>query len=75
MGHFITTKQTITNEIKEVIDRLTIDFDSLNHLWNESSQNSNWTAKEIAEHIYLVNQYVISKVKYTKGLILSLIHI
>tara|TARA_B110000211_G_scaffold173699_1_gene196181 strand:+ start:976 stop:1560 length:585 start_codon:yes stop_codon:yes gene_type:complete len=71
MGQFITTKQTITNEISEVADQLTINFNGLSDLWYESLPNSDWTAKEIAEHIYLVNQYVISKVKYTKGLILE----
>ena len=71
MRCFITTKQTITNEIKGVLDHLTINFNGLDDLWFESSNNSDWTVKETAEHIYLVNQYVISKVKYTKGLILE----
>ena len=71
MRCFITTKQTITNEIKAVLDHLTINFNGLDELWFESSNNSDWSVKETAEHIYLVNQYVISKVKYTKGLILE----
>ena len=71
MRCFITTKQTIANEIKTVLNHLTINFNSLDDLWFESSNNSDWTVKEMAEHIYLVNQYVISKVKYTKGLILE----
>ena len=71
MRCFITTKQTIANEIKTVLNHLTINFNGLDDLWFESSNNSDWTVKETAEHIYLVNQYVISKVKYTKGLILE----
>ena len=71
MRCFITTKQTIANEIKTVLNHLTINFNGLNDLWFESLNNSDWTVKEMAEHIYLVNQYVISKVKYTKGLILE----
>ena len=71
MRCFIITKQTIANEIKTVLNHLTINFNGLDDLWFESSNNSDWTVKETAEHIYLVNQYVISKVKYTKGLILE----
>lgn len=71
MRCFITTKQTITHEINAVLDHLTINFNGLDDLWFESSNNLDWTVKETAEHIYLVNQYVISKVKYTKGLILE----
>ena len=71
MRCFIITNQIITNEIKAVLDQLTINFNGLNDLWFESSNNSEWSVKETAEHIYLINQYVISKVKYTKGLILE----
>jgi hypothetical protein len=71
MGKFSTTKQSISNEIEGVVDQLTSNFNGLDDMWFESSNNADWTAKEIAEHIYLVNQYVISKVKYTKGLILE----
>ena len=71
MRRFITTKIKITNKIKEVLDKLKVNFIGLEDIWFEPSNNSNWNVREIAEHIYLVNQHVIYKIKYTKGLILE----
>lgn len=71
MRCFITTKIKITNKIKEVLDKLKVNFIGLEDVWFEASNNSNCNVREIAEHIYHFNQHVISKVKYTKGLILE----
>jgi hypothetical protein len=71
MQQFIETKKKITNEIEEVVVQLAKNFNDLDHLWFEQSVSTSWTVKEISEHVYLVNQYVTSKVKYTKGLILE----
>lgn len=71
MEQFSETKLTIKKEINDLVNQLTKTLEDLDGIWFESQNNISWNAKEISEHIYLVNQYVISKVKYTRGLILE----
>lgn len=71
MGQFSATKQNIKHEIGGLVHQLTTIIHDLDEIWYESQNNIGWSPKEVAEHIYLVNQYVISKVKYTRALILE----
>ncbi len=71
MAQFSVTKQKIKYTIRELVNQLTSLTNDFDETWFESQNVIGWSPKEITEHIYLVNQYVISKVNYTRGLILE----
>lgn len=68
---FNKTKEILLVESKDLVRNFATTFDDLFPIWNESFNESGWSCCEILEHVYLVNQHVLSKIKFIQNLLLS----
>lgn len=71
MEKFINTTKQIQLELKELSHYYITVFENFDEIWYDSSNAAGWSTKEIAEHVYLVNQHIISKIQFLKNLLLE----
>lgn len=71
MKNFSKTAETVYSGLNELTKQYTNVFNEFDSIWYSSSNNVGWSTKQISEHVYLVNQHVISKIKFLKNLLLE----
>lgn len=71
MNKFYRTSEQVQNGLKNLTKQYTKVFNEFDYIWYNSSNNVGWSTKEISEHVYLVNQHVISKIKFLRSLLLE----
>ena len=60
---FLKTKLSLRKKAIEVSEKFNVIFEELGCDLTTSSKNDSWTISESITHVYLVNQYLIKKLK------------
>lgn len=71
MEMFEFTRKKIFTSLIDLKKELTVEFKALSNKWDSGSNRAGWTKKQIAEHVYLINQYAISRIKFVRSLLIE----